>query len=194
MFVTKLLFSIIVLLCLIVYFWLYYVPSSYVKSSIDNKYYLVQDRADKQEVADTLAYIRRNIKILTKNMMKTAPEKYKPYVERLDKKLNHVVITENIKDFYYTSYSVNKGEQLVFCMRSRKTPTINKKHDINLMMYVVLHEISHIACPEYGHGKLFKEIFKYITESAISLGIYVPIDFKSSPTEYCGMTITDSIV
>jgi hypothetical protein len=83
---------------------------------------------------------------------------------------------------------------LVFCMRLRQSKKIDKKHDINLMMYVVLHEISHIACPEYGHTQLFKEIFKYITQSAINLGIYSQIDFKSMPTEYCGMTITDSIV
>ena len=194
MFVTKLLFSIVILIFTVVYYWIYSVSSVYVKSAIDNKYYLVRDLKDKQDVADTLAYIRKNVKTLTKHMMQTAPAKFKPYVERLDQKLNHVVITENIRDFYYTSYSVNKGDRLVFCMRSRKTPTIDKKHDINLMMYVVLHEISHIACPEFGHDKLFKEIFKYITESAINLGMYAPIDFKSVPTEYCGMTITDSIV
>ena len=189
---TKLIFSIIITLWLVVYYWYRSAPSAYVKSSIDNKYYLVQDKPDKQDVADALAYIRKNVKALTKHMIATAPEKYKPYVERLRKRLSHVVISENISDFYYTSYSVNKGEQLVFCMRSRKEK--DKRHDINLMMYVVLHEISHIACPEYGHGQLFKDIFKYITESAITLGIYSPIDFKAEPTEYCGMTISESIV
>lgn len=191
---TKLMMSIILLLIIIVYKWVTYVPSTYIKSKIDDKYYLVRDLADKQDVADTLAIIRKNIEVLTRYMIKDKSSKFGTYIEHLNEKLDKVIITENIKDFYYTSFSVNKGERLVFCMRSRKGGSVNKKHNINLMMYVVLHEISHIACPEYNHGELFKEIFKYVTESAIKLGLYTPIDFKAQPTEYCGMTITESIV
>ena len=63
------------------------------------------------------------------------------------------------------------------------------------MMYVVLHEISHVACPIYdNHGPLFKEIFAFITNIAIKINIYKKIDFMQNPEEYCGLTITDSIV
>jgi hypothetical protein len=61
-------------------------------------------------------------------------------------------------------------------------------------MYVALHEISHIACPEYGHGPLFKKIFGFITQVAIELNIYVHVDFNKSPEEYCGIYITESII
>jgi len=81
---------------------------------------------------------------------------------------------------------------LVFCLRSKNNKM--KLHDINLMMYVVLHEISHIACPEYGHTDLFKKIFSFLTNVAINIGIYKRIDFKINPSEYCGLTITNSIV
>jgi len=190
----KLILSVILLIFVSIYQWFRASLSTYVKSSVDNKYYLVRDLPDKQQVADNLAYIKKNIKTMVSYMSKNSPDNFKPYVERLNKKINNVIILENVRDFYYTSYSVNKGEQLVFCMRSRKDGSKEQKHSVNLMMYVVLHEIAHIACPEYGHGQLFKEIFKHFTEIAIQLDLYEMIDFRSNPTEYCGMTIYDSIV
>lgn len=190
----KLILSVILLIFVSIYQWFRASLSTYVKSSVDNKYYLVRDLPDKQQVADNLAYIKKNIKTMVSYMSKNSPDNFKPYVERLNKKINNVIILENVRDFYYTSYSVNKGEQLVFCMRSRKDGSKDQKHSVNLMMYVVLHEIAHIACPEYGHGQLFKEIFKHFTEIAIQLDLYELIDFRSNPTEYCGMTIYDSIV
>jgi len=144
---------------------------------VDGKYYLVRDLNDKEDVADTLAYIRMNIMKLIEHIKRSHPDKYQKYIHDLEEKFTDVSISENIYDFYYTSYSVNKGEQLVFCMRSRKNNSNDRRHDINLMMYVALHEISHIACPEYGHTELFKEIFSFITKSAIDIGIYTPIDF-----------------
>lgn len=189
---SLLIFSLIVSTIMIIYYWMRVAGSTYVRSNIDNNLYLVRDLPDKQEVADTLATIRSNIKKLIIYMSTNAPSQYKQYVDTLAKKFDSVVITENINDFLYTSYSVNKGEQLVFCLRSRQKT--DQRHDTNLLMYVVLHEISHIACPDYGHGDSFKSIFKYITQSAIDLHIYTPIDFKNNNTEYCGMAITDSIV
>jgi hypothetical protein len=61
-------------------------------------------------------------------------------------------------------------------------------------MYVALHEISHVACPEVGHTELFKKIFHFITKIAINMGIYKKIDFAKNPVEYCGLTVSESIV
>lgn len=184
--------SLIITLILIIYYWWRTSGSIYIKSNIDERFYLVRDMPDKQEVADTFATIRNNIIKLIQYMKVNAPQEYKPYIDKLDQKFKTVIITENINELLYTSYSVNKGEELVFCVRSRRD--IDKLHNMNLMMYVVLHEISHIACPVYGHDEIFKKIFKYITQAAIEMQIYTPIDFKNAHTEYCGMTITDSIV
>jgi hypothetical protein len=188
----KLLLSIIVLIIIILYYCKKTINSTYVKSNVDNNYYLVRDLHDKQEVADTLAYIKIQLRSLIKYILSSKSNKFTKYIKDLEKKFDNVNISENITDFYYTSFSVNKGEQIVFCMRSRKDK--DKQHDTNLMMYVALHEISHIACPEYGHTELFKEIFQYITQNAINLNMYHSIDFKNLPTEYCGIVISDSIV
>ena len=62
------------------------------------------------------------------------------------------------------------------------------------MMYVALHEISHIACPEIGHTPLFKNIFAFFTNKANDLNLYQIVDYAEQPVEYCGMILSSSIV
>ena len=188
--IYKLLFALIFCIILLIFYYINSKNGIYVKSKIDDEYYYVKNVENRQEVADTLATIKLKIKILIAWLKEENNPEYKEYVERLSDKINYVVIEENTLD-KFTSYSVNKGDELVICLKSKKT---GKIHDINLVMYVVLHEIAHIMCPVYGHGPLFIKIFKYITEESIKLGIYKKIDFEHNPTEYCGMTINSSII
>lgn len=190
---------ILVLVCVmcVIYFKMLYTDMTYMKSNIDDRYYLVRNESDKQEAANVLAKIRQNILLLASDLYahRHDPEnaKYEEYITRLYERAPKIIIVESTKDSKYTSYSINKGEQIVFCLRKRLLP--NNLYDINLMMYVVLHEISHVACPIYdNHGPLFREIFNFITLSAIKLNIYSKINFKESPINYCGLLITDSIV
>ena len=86
-----------------------------------------------------------------------------------------------------SSYSINKGEQIILCLR-----TNNKLVDINTMMFVVLHELSHIATTDIGHTPLFWKNFRWILEESINIGMYTKQDFNKEAVEYCGMDITSS--
>jgi len=188
---------VILLLVIILIFYIYTFKKEvkYVMSDIDNVEYLVRDLKDSQKAANMLARIKINIIKITKYLNKYKNSKYKEnkkYINQLLKNIKNVVMMENGDNGTYTSYSVNKGEQLVFCLRSKKKK--DKIHDINLIMYVVLHELAHVACPEYGHGLLFKKIFSFIADVAIELKFYKKIEFEKDPMEYCGLMITDSIV
>lgn len=167
---------------------------TYIKSSVDGKEYLVRDMEDKEEVANMLARIHKNIDRLVQhvelNKDEEESEEQRPYINQLSRRIRGVVISESTPDSKYTSYSVNKGEEIVFCVRNSE----DKLHDINLVMYVCLHELAHVACPEKGHTDLFKKIFAFLTVEGMKIGIYDRIDFGKNPTSYCGMTITDSIV
>lgn len=168
---------------------------TYVTSDIDNKQYLVRDLDDKQQAANMLAKIHQNIMELTNHLVEnkdTKYVKYKQYIEQLDQRIQNTIMNESTQDSVYTSYSVNKGEQIVFCLRSKKKK--NKLHDLNLVMYVTLHELAHVGCPEQGHTDLFKHIFAFFTEVAIDIDIYHKVDFKKNPTEYCGLQISESII
>ena len=61
-------------------------------------------------------------------------------------------------------------------------------------MYVAIHEMAHMACPEIGHGELFKDIFRFLTLEAIDLKLYKKTDYQNNPVEYCGMLLSSSIV
>jgi predicted metal-dependent hydrolase len=185
-----------VLICVAYIYNEYNENMTYVTSDIDGKKYLVRDVFDKQHAANMLARIREKMATLS-NYLYDNRDKYKnniKYIEQLNSKIHNSVIIESGTDAKYTSYSVNKGQQLVFCIRSRDLHTKNKMHGLNLIMYVVLHEMAHVACPEYGHTPLFKQIFAFITTIAIEQKIYAKMEFQVNPTEYCGLTITDSII
>lgn len=187
----------IICITIIFYFKIIDPNMTYVKSDLDENYYLVRNTHDKQQASNMLAKIRQNIIYLSddlyKNKSKKENIKYNQYIVRLYDKARDIIIIESEQDSIYTSYSINKGEQIVFCLRTRNA--IQGLHDINLMMYVVLHEISHVACPIYdNHGPLFRDIFGFLTKRATELNIYRKIDFKNDPVNYCGLLITDSII
>jgi hypothetical protein len=189
---------IVLFIVVFVYFRLNYKDMTYVKSDIDNTPYLVRNSPDKQQAANTLAKIRKNFIDLSDYLYLHCDDKdivaYKEYIIRLHDRVKSIIIIESTQDSIYTSYSVNKGEQIVFCLRSRKL--LNQLHDLNLMMYVSLHEISHVANPSYepehgNHGPIFKKIFSFILDQAEKMKIYEKINFKAYPAEYCGLIISE---
>lgn len=157
--------------------------------------YLVYDDDKKNESAVLLEQVTENMFKLNTYLYtnKNKFEEFKDYIKQLHRNLNkdRTLIYENDPKSDLTSFSVNKGEEIAFCLKSKKTGDI---HDVNLIMYVALHEMAHIACPEIGHGELFKKIFKFLTEQAIELGIYKYDDYDSKPVEYCGMMLSSNII
>ena len=187
----------LVVIIFVIYYWYNYDKMTFLKSPIDNKYYMVRNLPDKFVAVNLLATLRNNLLLLIKHLDDNKDTLYKDkkqYIEQLQDRILDVTIAENPsahKDDT-TSYSVNKGEELVICLRSKKDK--DQFHDINVLMYVCLHEIAHTGCPEYGHTSLFKKIFAFFAETAVKLNLYKKIDFNKNPQEYCGITITDSII
>ena len=167
---------------------------SYIESYNRNKYMVYKDN-DMKAKADMLEKILNNmmkLKAYLVSNISTFPE-YSTYIKQLDTNLREskTIVYETEPNSDLTSYSVNKGEEISFCLKSRKTNTL---HDINLLTYVAIHEMAHIACPEIGHSELFKKIFAKFAEVAIKIGVYNRVDYGSSPVEYCGMMLSSSII
>ena len=79
---------------------------------------------------------------------------------------------------------------MAFCLNTEKDN--NKLIDINTLMFVALHELSHIATKSIGHTDEFWKNFKFLIEEAESINIYKPVNYKETPTKYCSMEITDN--
>jgi hypothetical protein len=88
-----------------------------------------------------------------------------------------------------TSYNLSKGEAIYMCMRKKDNPT--ELESDNLLMFVILHEISHtILKDDWGHSAKFWQIFKWLLTQAIEANVYVYEDFAKNPQNFCGLNIT----
>jgi|UniRef100_A0A6C0EDV8 predicted metal-dependent hydrolase len=189
--------DIILITILIIFIYIFLKLNNNNKIIIKSDYGIITMNKDndKQSKSLLLEKIVDNMYIL-KNYLKKNINNYKDYeqyIELLDKNFNknRTYIYETDPTSNFTSYSVNKGEELSICLKSKKN---NQLHDINLLMYVIIHEMAHFACPEIGHGPLFQKIFKKLVETSISIGIYNYENYLENPVEYCGMTLNSTII
>lgn len=173
-----------------------YKSNAIIVDAFDNNIYSVNDLPDAKDAANILAKIMETLNKLIDNIINSPPknseeEQYIRYVKRIKRQLPSTIISENLLNNNYTSYSVNKGDELVFCIRNKTTKAI---HNLNELLYVAIHEIAHIGCPEIGHTDLFKKFNKYLLEKACCLNLYKYIDYNSFPVDYCGILLSNTIL
>lgn len=191
---------------LLIYLVDYYTYSHFNNKSIeicdDGKcdYYNVHaGHDDYQDAAVLMKEIRnRSDKLITYLRNKydiKCSKKETDYVEKRIKQLYNNYDDDNIFEISpnnsngITSYSDNKTK-LILCMRRKDNKT--KLHDINTMMFVVIHELAHMMNDRWGHSKSsnFWELFKLLLIGAIEIGIYEPVNYAIEPIVYCGLKIT----
>lgn len=84
-----------------------------------------------------------------------------------------------------TSYTVDKGSLVALCLR-RGGVAQGELHDIDLLMFVMIHEMSHIAVEAIDHPPEFWSAFKFLLGEAAAAGVYRPVDYRRAPVTYCG--------
>lgn len=156
----------------------------YVISDIDGLKYKVRNLQDKQTAANTLAKIRANLVKLVEHLKKLKRNDVRILIERF----NPNSIQEGTADKKQTSVTIEKGEQILFCLRSRKTKTNNRIHNLDMLMYVALHEMAHIMSISLDHTEEFIDNFAFLLKESAKIGIYNP-SFLDGDKEYCGLTI-----
>lgn len=164
---------------------------TYVKSSLDNKEYLVRKFENNKESiksANMLAKIRYKLIKLAQHCYNKYPDDIR--IKILKNRFNPNNITETGKNSKYTSYTVNKGDKIVMCLREKRGN--NRLIDENTLTFVAVHEMSHIITKTIGHEKDFWENFKFMLNNAIEIGIYDNIDYSKEPKKYCGIVVTDN--
>lgn len=176
------------ILVIIMFVQNHYGEVEYIKSTIDNRLYLVRKLPQKQEAADYLADINIKLQKLVKHMMAKYPSNKE--VLQMYKNYSPTSLSEGSVESGYTSYSVNKGEKVILCIRQADHSFVEK----NVVMYVAIHELAHIMTTEVGHTDTFWRNFRMLLEEAIALDIYTKVDFNNKPQDYCGIKITNSIV
>jgi hypothetical protein len=181
---------IIIAFCLLGYTHLEHLSNEviYVKSSVDNNEYLVRNLKDKDEAANILARIRIKLEKICSIMKTKYPTDES--ILRMNERFNSDNISESGKSNQYTSYSVNKGEKIVFCIRQKDEA--ESLVDENTITFVSIHELSHIMTKSVGHTTEFWDNFKRLLKEAVENKLYDKEDYTKNPKEYCGIKVSDS--
>jgi len=200
----KIIIIIILGILLIYYLLTTFNESLYIKSDIDNHFYSIQKGDGKTETfmkdsVNTLGEI--NIRItklinhLVQNYSNDPDKNY--FIKKLKENYDPHILSEAAIDNRYTTYTIDKHNMHI-CLRSRDE--YEKLYNINTLIYVIFHEIGHLCNydkngnPIYGHGPEFMNIFKFLLEESIKIGIYKYEDYKSNPINYCGLVISNNIL
>jgi predicted metal-dependent hydrolase len=168
----------------------YYGEVEYVKSKVDNKFYLVRKLPDKQQAANLISSLADDLDTLVKHMYAKHP--LNEDVRRLYLNFNKENISEGAPDSNYTSYSVNKGEKIVLCVRQKdeRKSFVEK----NVLLYVSIHELAHLITAEVGHTPTFWSNFKFLLTEAVDIGIYTKVDYSKEPADFCGIKVSSSVI
>lgn len=166
---------------------------TYVRSSVDNKMYKVRKVGNAKAAADTLARLSQKLTKLVEHAKSTngPHEKHEADINRLVDRFDTDAIgeaSEYISDGSLTSYTVNKGEKIGFCLKCRECDNETFEKD-NTLVFVGVHELAHIANDEEGHGTKFQELNKFLLGKATECGVWSFQDYRSQPVRYCGTLI-----
>lgn len=154
----------------------------------DKRKYIVRKMPNQKEAVERLARVNKDMHHLVRHMLAKFPQDES--VLRLHDNYNPDAISEGGAEVGYTSYSVNKGEKIVLCIRQANGDFV----DHNVIMYVAIHELAHLMTKEIGHPTVFWDNFKRLLQEAMALNLYTKVDFAASPTPYCGIKISSSVV
>jgi hypothetical protein len=161
-----------------------------VRSGVDGRFYLVRKLPDSQEAADMLALLNAKLVKLVQHVRAKYPKDAD--MLRLYNNFDPDNVSEGGVEHGYTSYSVDKGEKIVMCVRQKDAQ--NSFVDTNVLVYVAVHELAHLMTKDIGHSDTFWGNFKRLLREAMDAGIYKRVDYAKAPKEYCGIQIKSSII
>ena len=198
---------IVLIMFSIFYLFLEY-KSSKVKfqSAKSGNTYLVRQCSNSIEAANLLDDLAMNGNALITHLNAQINDnkdykRFEHFIKRLTDNYDPATISESSPSNEYTSYTINKGKKIVFCIR-QKQPTGDKPSvfgcgnlvDTNVMMFVFLHELAHLGTCSIGHPPDFwcNMAFLLKVGEEMTPPIYTPLDIANSTIPYCGIDITNA--
>ena len=160
----------------------------YRNSKLNNIKYGIQDEFDKSdEAVELLAKLHDNMNDFVTDLHTNNPNDER--VKRLLKGFRRANIEEAPNDDG-SSYTINKGDLVAICLRHKHKD--HPFHDYNTLLFVIIHEMSHIASISEGHNSEFIKNFKWLLIEAKKLGYYEPVNYQKTPITYCGVKVTNN--
>lgn len=161
----------------------------FVKTKDGDIYKVQKDYRDRKKAAELIAILVKKSQTLISHLQRIAPDD--PRTTRLKSRFNPENIIEKHDGDNATSYTINKGDRLVLCIRQKTDKS--ELVDQNTAMFVMIHELAHIASESIGHNEEFYENNKWLLSYAIDIGVYQYVDYEENNETYCGMEITNQV-
>lgn len=148
-----------------------------VRSSITGKEYSVKKMPDAQQMADRLATLEQRMQRLLDGARALMPDdpRIAAIRRRWDGTLSEVEASGEV------AFSVDK-RSIHVCLRNKSGAI----EDMNTSMFVLIHELAHVATADYGHSHEFWANMRFLLELAERLGIYTYENYDTSTTTFCG--------
>jgi predicted metal-dependent hydrolase len=90
-----------------------------------------------------------------------------------------------------TSFTIGKGVKVKLCLRD-KSPE-RRLYNINMIMFVAVHELAHIACDERvigdPHTEKFWSIFRFLLLECERIKLFKIPNYTKHPVDYSGIEI-----
>ena len=158
------------------------------RSTINGKSYGVQEMLPNANLtADRIAKLEQFTTDLMNYLSARHPKDVR--TKRLLDNLAEIKMEESPFEEDTSSYTVNKGELIALCIRNKEDKDF---HDWNTLLFVLIHELAHVASITTGHNQEFVRNFKWLLERANEAGLYQPVDYSQNPITYCGVRVTNN--
>ena len=153
---------------------------------IGDRSYLVRNYNNpkiEKKVGSELHKLTMKIEKLIRHLRKNfySDERFKRLVDSYKGNIQEI----DLKNEGEVGYNVGKGEVIGLCMTKE-----GNLLDVNTIMFVLLHELSHSMTIRYDHNERFWDNFEQVLNEALKIGIYTYEDFNSKPKMHCGMKIS----
>lgn len=172
-------------LALLALWWFWPRAMAWTRAELTGKWYYVRNMPGRQAVADRLAAMEVKINEFLDDADARAPGD--PRLQNIRDRWNGTLAeTPDRKDI---AYAVAK-DSIHVCIRAKHDP--QALESVNTCMFVLLHELAHVATDGYGHMPRFWANMRFLLELAEATGHYRYEEFERTRTTYCGRRLGSS--
>ncbi len=184
-----------------IYEWITAKPTT-VCSDVDDRCYKISTAYDTQliEAANLLATLNKDMLTIIRHMrdnylwntnieLTQGVLLRRRITEHMLARYNADVLVENVPwSLNETSYTQHKGEKMALCLREKQTGNHNID-EYSRLLFVALHELTHVSTDVKDHDEPFWYVFKVILQEAEKAGVYKPINYEKQPMNACGLPV-----
>lgn len=176
---------VVALLCFLLggWYWKWGRATVMKESHVTGKAYLVKNQKGSSAVADRLAELESHSRRFLHAARQLHPDDDR--LSNIRKRWNGTLseTPENAKD---VAYSISK-KSIFICVRAEDGVSIA---DFNTCIFVLIHELAHVATNNWGHTEEFWNNMQFLLEAAEAAGFYTYQNFGEKIETYCGRKLT----